>query len=265
MSSTLRWRASSWLPPCPTPTTSSRSGRQCARSTSREPPARVPRSEPGRAPISPPAGVPSCSHSGASGPTLCFALCGLAGRVTFDANGDRALATANFRILNTRVDRSTSLLTNTEVAKVNDAGFSTAGLPPFYWPDGTSTTPIDQTTIPEPESVDHTGLLIAMGTVTGIFVLLVLIAVLTFVVRRIILYRRLQRRREQDLETQCNAAINMTRGFSYPAVFVRASDFLKLGALTMHEDLRERGLLVTRDALDKLKTEENLLFFSHQV
>ena len=55
----------------------------------------------------------------------------------------------------------------------------------------------------------------------------------------------------------------MIRSFSYPAVFVRGTDFVKLGKLTMHEELRDAGLLVTRDTLDKMD-RDHILFFSHQ-
>ena len=34
--------------------------------------------------------------------------------------------------------------------------------------------------------------------------------------------------------------------------------------LIVHEELREAGKLVTRDALNKLKTKEQLIFYSHQ-
>ena len=188
---------------------------------------------------------------------------GASGRVTFDEKRDRTGTSANFRIMSAIVDRDAVTVTNVEVAKVTGSGFSTAGMPAIIWPDGSSETPIDQTTIPE-EPEDYTPIFIGLGIASGLFVLVLFVGTAVFIIRRVLLFRRLRRRRDRDLERQVSDAISVTRGFSYPAVFVRATDFVTLGKLTSHEELRERGLLVTRDALDRLTTSERLVFFSHR-
>ena len=102
----------------------------------------------------------------------------------------------------------------------------------------------------------------AQQQVNGAIILLVLGVI--SVVRRILLFSKLQRQRDAELEVTCRRAISMTKTFSYPAVFVRGTEFVKLDKLTVHEELREAGQLVTRDALNKLSTKEQLIFYSHQ-
>ena len=45
---------------------------------------------------------------------------------------------------------------------------------------------------------------------------------------------------------------------------MRGTDFVLLGKLTMHEKLRDAGMLVTRDTLDKTSNQDHIFFFSHQ-
>lgn len=104
---------------------------------------------------------------------------------------------------------------------------------------------------------------VIFGVLGVLLAVAVLLLAALFAVRRVLLFRQLRARRAADLETQVRSAIRMIRSFSYPAVFVRGTDFVKLGKLTMHEELRDAGLLVTRDTLDKMD-RDHILFFSHQ-
>jgi hypothetical protein len=104
----------------------------------------------------------------------------------------------------------------------------------------------------------------AMAVLGVLLAVAVLLPTTLFVVRRVLLYRQLKARRAADVETQVRSAIRMIRSLSYPAVFVRGTDFVLLGKLTMHEKLRDAGMLVTRDTLDKTSNQDHIFFFSHQ-
>ena len=100
--------------------------------------------------------------------------------------------------------------------------------------------------------------------VLGVLLAVAAVAALFAVRRRVLLFRQLRARRAADLETQVRSAIRMIRSFSHPAVFVRGTDNVTLGKLKMHEKLRDAGLLVTRDTLDKTSHQDHIFFFSHQ-
>ena len=59
-----------------------------------------------------------------------------------------------------------------------------------------------------------------------------------------------QRRANQFEEAR--KAIEATQRLSYPACFIRASDFVAMGRLRSHEDMRDAGLLVHRDSFEEL-------------
>jgi len=60
-------------------------------------------------------------------------------------------------------------------------------------------------------------------------------------------------------------AIDHASEFKHACVLLRASDFMALGSLKMHEELRDRGLLHYHDRLAELqRSPGHMIFFSHQ-
>jgi hypothetical protein len=78
-------------------------------------------------------------------------------------------------------------------------------------------------------------------------------------------HRRRQVLHERLVKEQLLAAIRTTRSLDCPAIYIRATDFCKLGKLRPHEELRNEGVLVYKDALAQLASvEQFVVFVSHQ-
>jgi hypothetical protein len=106
---------------------------------------------------------------------------------------------------------------------------------------------------------------VGFGIVAGLLAAGLLVFAAVVAVRRVLLFRRLQAERDANVEKLVRESIKMTQTFSYPAVFVRASNFIGMGKLTTHEELREQGLLIVRDSLDSDDMQdESFIFYSHQ-
>jgi hypothetical protein len=77
--------------------------------------------------------------------------------------------------------------------------------------------------------------------------------------------RRLRRAQDARTRQRARLALDTTCHISYPATFLRASDFVTLGELVMHEELRDRGLLLYLDDFERLALgKEYTVFISHQ-
>lgn len=67
------------------------------------------------------------------------------------------------------------------------------------------------------------------------------------------------------LEAKLDQAIASTSDVPHAAALIAAADFMQLGELRPHEELRDRGLLQMHDRLDELeRAPQRIIFFSHQ-
>jgi len=77
--------------------------------------------------------------------------------------------------------------------------------------------------------------------------------------------RSQQQEKRAAAREQAMAAIETTRQMRFAACFIRASDFLKLGKLVNHEQVRNGGRLVFRDSFNELALgDDYTIFISHQ-
>lgn len=105
-----------------------------------------------------------------------------------------------------------------------------------------------------------------LGVAGGTALLLLLLAVL--VVSQLVRRRRihiLEAEADQRIHQQIRDAIATTSRLRFPGCFVAAADFVELGALKPHEELRNAGKLVYRDTFESLHSpNESHIFLSHQ-
>ena len=203
-----------------------------------------------------------------------IAFSGASGAVAFDANGDREANSIEY-VLHNWVADGAALRSHFAGTISLSRDFATApedvtcrdALCPRYaitWAGGLHDVPIDQTTVESASLRERRIVFIAFGVLLGVLAVALTAVAVTVVVRRILLFRRMQREHDSALETRVRNAIESARLFNYPAVYLRATDFIKLGSLSCHEELRERGLLVVRDTIRAIITDEHIIFFSHQ-
>lgn len=98
----------------------------------------------------------------------------------------------------------------------------------------------------------------------------VLITVLVLLLLPLLCFRRAAARahtsRREQLAAIVERSISTTKRLSYPAAFVRASDFVACGRLKSFEELRNDGMLTFCDTFDALVRERRfIVFLSHQV
>ena len=94
---------------------------------------------------------------------------------------------------------------------------------------------------------------------------LVLIALLFLIQNRFLTKSLHVKQRKAAAREAIRAAIDTTGRMRYTASFVRAQDFLELGHLVPHEELRNRGKLVYRDSFNELAHgQDYTIFISHQ-
>lgn len=75
----------------------------------------------------------------------------------------------------------------------------------------------------------------------------------------------IKREYHRSLEAKIAAAIASTKEFDHAEVLLNAREFIRLGRLASHEELRDRGLLILHDKLDELtRAPHHIIFFSHQ-
>ena len=67
-----------------------------------------------------------------------------------------------------------------------------------------------------------------------------------------------------QLVEHVDQALTTTAKLSYPAAFVRASDFVKFGRLLSHEQLRNEGKLFFCDTYKRLVHERRYVMFLSQ-
>ena len=103
---------------------------------------------------------------------------------------------------------------------------------------------------------------IGLGTTGGTILLIIVIIAFQ---RRCLTHQLFLKQRKAAARDQIKSAIATTGHLRYTAAFLRASDFLKLGELKPHEELRNEGLLVYRDSYDELAHGvDYTIFISHQ-
>ena len=76
--------------------------------------------------------------------------------------------------------------------------------------------------------------------------------------------KRYQKLHAEEQKKKALAAIEMTRAIRYCAVFIRAQDFLALGKLASHEDVRNAGKLIFRDTYDEVAFGDDYTIFISQ-
>ena len=81
----------------------------------------------------------------------------------------------------------------------------------------------------------------------------VILAILLLFGRAVIIrYRYLTRINDERIEERVTSAIDTTKRLSYPAVFLKASEFIALGRLVPYEKLRDAKKLIFRDTYQAL-------------
>jgi len=67
------------------------------------------------------------------------------------------------------------------------------------------------------------------------------------------------------MKRKLTEALETTREFEHPEVLISVTNFLTLGKLQSHEELRDRGLLLFHDQLGEIsRAPQRVMFFSHQ-
>ena len=102
---------------------------------------------------------------------------------------------------------------------------------------------------------------IGLGSTGGA---IVLIALLIFIQNRLLTKSIKSKQRKAVARETIQAALETTGRMRYTASFVRANDFLELGTLQPHEELRNRGKLVYRDSFDELAQGGDYTIFISQ-
>ena len=134
-----------------------------------------------------------------------------------------------------------------------------------------------RTGAPPPDAIVTASMEAATRERTRSIVLAVLVAVLGLglstlaglAVRALIRQRREQRRIVQTylsgLERKLDKAIASTSDVPHAAALLSAADFMRMGELRPHEELRDRGLLQLHDSLHELeRAPQRIIFFSHR-
>lgn len=103
--------------------------------------------------------------------------------------------------------------------------------------------------------------------VSSVAVALVSILILAYVARRHFrLHHHHAEKSRQSTQLRIRASIASLNRLTYPASFVRGTDFVKLGHLRPHESLRDEGLLVYKDRAHRRDQRIYfMVFISHQV
>ena len=107
-------------------------------------------------------------------------------------------------------------------------------------------------------------------TTLGVSLALLLAAATTIILVMLIWrsqrLRRLSQEQNADMGRTIREAIATTSSLPFPATFVRASDFVNLGHLVPHEELRDAGKLIYWDHFAQLHDSINhdIIFLSHQ-
>ena len=101
----------------------------------------------------------------------------------------------------------------------------------------------------------------------GAIVVAAVLATLAYVgIRLAVLRRKTRENRERWTQQQLDESIAMTKTLIFNSASVEALDFLGLGKLVMHEELRDRGLLRFLDTIDDiLACKELMIFISHRM
>lgn len=146
------------------------------------------------------------------------------------------------------------------------------GSPPV-WGGGADTPPQDAVTarlaaeLAEAQA-RQTGIEIGIAVASSlgsIAVVLILIYLYVKYKRRQRAVRKAFARYNAMLEGSISEAIASTNDMAHAAVLISAGDFLKLGRLRSHEELRDSGVLMFHDRLHQLvTTTQRIVFFSHQ-
>jgi hypothetical protein len=67
------------------------------------------------------------------------------------------------------------------------------------------------------------------------------------------------------MKRKLTEALETTREFEHPEVLISVTNFLTLGKLQSHEELRDRGLLLFHDQLGEIsRAPQRVMFFSHR-
>jgi hypothetical protein len=67
--------------------------------------------------------------------------------------------------------------------------------------------------------------------------------------------------KDSHVRGRLHDAISTTHTLDFHAAYVRATDFLQLGELCSHEQLRDRGMLTYRDTISALETMDDFVVF----
>ena len=77
-------------------------------------------------------------------------------------------------------------------------------------------------------------------------------------------YRGEKRKRKEYTQKKVREAIIALRSIDHPYTFIPANEFLKLGKLRPHEELRDERKLLYFDSVKGLDEQKKIVFFSHQ-
>ena len=154
-------------------------------------------------------------------------------------------------------------------ARRYQAGTEAIELFPIIWPGNTNVQPTDAIIdrIADKAARDNRtrNILTALAIIASVAAPFVIGYATRLYVAHVKYIRKVYREHEERLHKQLRDAIATTHEMKFPATLLAARDFLKLGTLKSHEELRDRGLLLYHDVLDDLlNSPERLVFFSHQ-
>ena len=132
------------------------------------------------------------------------------------------------------------------------AGQQPIELHPIIWPGNTDVQPTDVIADRDAARSAHESrtrsILTALAITLAVFGPFVIGYAARLYLAHVKYLRKVYREHEERLHKQLRDAIATTHEMKFPATLLAARDFLKLGMLKSHEELRDRGLLCVRAA-----------------
>ena len=183
---------------------------------------------------------------------------GATGGLRFEGNGDRTEASATFslsRFIKVDPQDAAAGLTQTIVRTMGSEGSNHGG--DLVWRDGTQYPDVPTDLLRERYKRQADLLFTLMVTGAVLVPVFILIAVAAY-------YRGEKRKRKEYTQKKVREAIIALRSIDHPYTFIPANEFLKLGKLRPHEELRDERKLLYFDSVKGLDEQKKIVFFSHQ-
>jgi hypothetical protein len=201
-------------------------------------------------------------HTGVLAQILNTSFNGTSGLVRFKSDGDRGIGGLPFALRNFVLDDGDKGYDNLSLHTVRLVeGRTVTAVAEARWIGDSKTTPVDGLLAQDDLRVT----LIPIAAVAGVAILLLLILALSKYLKHQHRLKQQAEAFEADQAQKVQQAIDLGNDFNFCCVTIPATEFVKLGQLVAHEDLRDRGVLVFHDKLKELKKgARRLIFISHQ-